>query len=224
MKSSNTHKATGKPKIYIFCDSALTFEDRLLIYEAISNLGDLFPMCEFVNLDTVDKKEINRQAADSFLKGTFNEDGKADGSVVLDKLRNAYEVFPNAEAVILMTAKDLYASSLNLNTCYGLANYRKHVTVQSVYHYQKLHKKEKLQCIRRTMRHELGHIFKMADDLKRINTEDRYGHHCTTPGCSMRQIHSFQEKIEYGKEEERSGVYFCKYCLADLNKYFSQNK
>lgn len=146
-------------------------------------------------MDTSPGAESNRKSADTFLQGTFNKNGQADGAIIIRKLQNAYTSLPNATAVVLLTAKDLFSSSLKLSWCFGTANYQKHVSVHSVFRYQGLTKEEKLRCIRRTLRHELGHIFGLANDLRRANTENYHGHHCTAPGCSMRQTGTLRELL-----------------------------
>lgn len=221
--NASVSKSVDKPRIYLFCDSSLTSEDRSLVTKVISEVCTLFPMCEVINMDTSPGAESNRKSADTFLQGTFNKNGQADGAIIIRKLQNAYNSLPNATAVVLLTAKDLFSSSLKLSWCFGTANYQKHVSVHSVFRYQSLTKEEKLRCIRRTLRHELGHIFGLANDLRRSNTENYHGHHCTAPGCSMRQTGTLRELLQYSAEEERVGTFFCKDCISDLNRYFSES-
>ena len=208
-------------KIYLFCDSSLAHGDRMLANEAVSQVRILFPMCEVVNMDISPDAETNRKMADTFLQGTFNENGQADGAKVIRQLQNAYASLPNAEAVVLLTARDLFSSILKLSWCFGTANYKMHVCVHSIYRYRSLPQKEKLRCIKRTLRHELGHIFRLANDLKRANTENNHGHHCTAPGCSMRQAGTLREFLQCSAEEECAGTFFCRDCVSDLKRYFS---
>ena len=192
----------------------------MMISDAASEIGKIFPMCEVVNLDEVNGKEINRETADAFLEGTFNEVARADATIILRRMKNAYNTFPNAGALVLFTTYDLHISSINAGWCFGAANYKSHVSVQSVFRYQSLPIMDQFRCIRRTLRHELGHTFGMASDLKRAHTEDKLGPHCTNPGCSMRQSSTLQALLRHATEEDRLGTYFCKECLADMNKEF----
>lgn len=211
---------TDKPKIYILCDSTLSAVARMMISDAASEIDEIFSMCEVVNLDALNGKEINQKTADAFLEGTFNEVARADATIILRRMKNAYNTFPNAEALVLFTAYDLWISSINAGWCFGAAAYKSHVSVQSVFRYQSLPIMDQFRCIRRTLRHELGHAFNMAIDLNRSNTEDKLGPHCTNPGCSMRQAANLQELLMRANEEDRLGTYFCEDCLADMNKKY----
>ena len=188
-----------------------------MISDATSEISKIFPMCEVVNLDEVNGKEINRETADAFLEGTFNEVARADATIILRRMKNAYNTFPNAAALVLFTTYDLHISSINAGWCFGAANYKSHVSVQSVFRYQSLPIMDQFRCIRRTLRHELGHIFGMVSDLNRANIENKFGPHCTNPGCSMRQASNLQELLMRANEEDRLGTYFCKYCMKGFN-------
>lgn len=220
----NLKKLVEQHKIYIFCDSALSSVDRLLVYDAISEIKQFFPMCKIVNLDTVagEGKETNRKIADSFLKGSFNEIARASCNIILDRLQKVRDTLPDCYAVVLITWYDLYIENPKVDWVFGAARVKNRVTVQSMFRYRNLTEEEKLRCIRRTLRHELGHNFGMAADLNRVNTEDHTGPHCTAPGCSMRQAGTLQKLLELSAEEKRVGTYFCKDCISDMNKTFDQ--
>ena len=194
----------------------------MMISDAASEIGRIFPMCEVVNLDTVNGNRPYQQTADAFLEGTFNEVARADATIILRRMKNALNTFPNAAALVLLTTYDLHISSINAGWCFGAANYKSHVSVQSVFRYQSLPIMDQFRCIRRTLRHELGHAFGMANDLERANTEDKLGPHCTNPGCSMRQTSNLQELLMRANEEDRLETYFCEDCLADMNNKFHQ--
>ena len=192
----------------------------MMISDAASEISKIFPMREVVNLDAVNGKEINQKTADAFLEGTFNEVARTDAMIILRRMKNAYNTFPNAAALVLFTAYDLHISSINAGWCFGAAAYKSHVSVQSVFRYQSLPIMDQFRCIRRTLRHELGHAFNMAIDLNRANTEDKLGPHCTNPGCSMRQVSNLQKLLICANEEDRLGTYFCGECLSDMNKKY----
>ena len=194
----------------------------MMISDAASEIGRIFPMCEVVNLDEVNGKEIHRETGDAFIEGTFNELARADATIILRRMKNAYHTFPNAVALVLFTAYDLHISSINAGWCFGAATYKSHVSVQSVFRYQGLPIMEQFHCIRRTLRHELGHIFGMASNLERANTEDKLGPHCTNPGCSMRQSSTLQSLLRHATEENRLESFFCKNCEEDFNEHFNQ--
>ena len=79
-----------------------------------------------------------------------------------------------------------------------------------------------LRCVRRTLRHEIGHALGLAMDPKRTNTEKHFGVHCTAPGCSMRQAENLLKLLRFSREEEQQGKWFCPDCLADLEKALSK--
>ena len=201
-----------KPKIYITYDSSLSPDDMAVIREATEELNALFPMCTVEHLDSV--------SGDAFLEGTFNEQGRANSNVILQRMHSAFEKLPDMAAAVLITDRDLYSSSLKLKWLFGAANIKRRVTAQSLCRYKDLDEANKSACIRRTLRHELGHCFGMASDLKRVNTEDNSGPHCTVPGCSMRQAENLQVLQMRANGEDRRGMYFCPDCMEDLKRHF----
>ena len=209
-------------RIYIICDSLLTAEERCLAEEAAEQLRTLFPALDTVGPTDEPAYRQARSQADRMVAEARREDGKADGSLLLKRLETVRRSLPQAAALVLITGSDLYASSLQLSWCFGVANYQRGVCVHSVYRYRKLTREEQLRCLQRTLRHELGHIFGMAKDKSRANTEEHFGPHCTSPGCSMRQAGTLRALLQCAAEEERSGEYFCQYCREDMQKYFSE--
>jgi predicted Zn-dependent protease/L-ascorbate metabolism protein UlaG (beta-lactamase superfamily) len=213
-------ETTQKPVIYVLCDTTLRAADRALISRAAGELQKLFPMCRLSDLCAGADTQGRRERADRLFDGTANELGRYDASVVLHRMRRQLAEYPNAASVALFTARDLFASSTKNTWCFGLAGISSRVTVQSICRYGQLTAEEKLLCVRRTLRHELGHTFGMAADPNRPHTEDHFGRHCTVPGCSMRQTGTLRELLQLAREEEQSGSYFCPGCLADLRRRF----
>lgn len=213
-------ETTQKPVIYVLCDTTLSAADRALISRAAGDLEKRFPTCRAADLCAGADPLGRRDRADRLFDGTNNELGRSDASVVLRRLRRRLGEYPNAASVVLFTARDLFASSTKNTWCFGLAGINSRVTVQSICRYRQLTPEEKLLCLRRTLRHELGHNFGMAADPTRPHTEDHFGRHCTVPGCSMRQTGTLRELLRLAGEEEQSGSYFCPECLADLRRRF----
>lgn len=100
-----------------------------------------------------------------------------------------------------------------LNFVFGVAHDR--YTVQSVARYRELPEFERYLAIKMVVQHELGHIFSMAADLSRLNTEDSLGPHCTNFGCVMRQGLSVPEWVQHALESHATGMVYCPQCLAD---------
>ena len=67
------------------------------------------------------------------------------------------------------------------------------------------------------MFHELGHVFGMAADLHRSNTEENFGNHCTNPGCIMRQGVNIDQWLHNAHMARRYGRIYCPQCMADAN-------
>ena len=223
MKETKPQNSNAK-RIYIICDSLLTAEERCLAEEAAEQLRTLFPSLDTVGPTAERAYEKVRAQADRMVAEARREDGKADGSLLLKRLETVRRSLPQAAALVLITGSDLYASSLQLSWCFGVANHKRGVCVHSVYRYRKLTRAEQLRCLRRTLRHELGHIFGMAKDKSRANTEEHFGPHCTTRGCSMRQAGTLRELLQRAAEEEQSGEYFCRYCREDMQKNFETQR
>ena len=77
---------------------------------------------------------------------------------------------------------------------------------------------DRMMAIRMVVQHELGHVFGMAADENRSNTEDNLGIHCTNPGCVMRQGLSVGEWLRHARESYGAGMIYCPQCLADAAK------
>lgn len=212
-----------KPVIYIFCDTTMTAPERAVVSRAAKDAEVLFPMCRVEESCAGEDPQGERPRRDGLFDGTKNEHGRYDASLVLRKLEQAQGEFPRAAAVVLFTARDLFASSTKNAWCFGLANSRTHVSVQSVCRYRKLSEEDRLLCVRRTLRHELGHAFGMAMDRRRAHTEVHFGLHCTNPGCTMRQSGTLTELLVLAREEDSAGTYFCAECREDLRRRMLRN-
>lgn len=126
--------------------------------------------------------------------------------------------------MLLFTGRDLCLSSQKVSWCFGAGNSGSHTAVCSVYRYESLSPQERLRCIRRTLRHEIGHALGLASNPKRANTEEFFGTHCVCPGCSMRQAGTLEKLLELSQEEEAQGSWFCPDCMAELRRAAEENK
>lgn len=120
---------------------------------------------------------------------------------------------------VMFVSQDLTARNGDgwLNFVFGIANGR--VTVQSVARYREIaNLGDRMAAIKMVAQHELGHVFGMAGNKNRSNTEDNLGMHCTNPGCVMRQGLSVPEWVRHARESYRSGIIYCPQCLADAAK------
>jgi predicted Zn-dependent protease len=103
-----------------------------------------------------------------------------------------------------------------LNYVFGLTDISFPSSVQSVARLIKDVKEGELRdlMIRRLLRHEVGHMFRLPL-WNRGNVEEKLGLHCTNV-CTMRQGMSIQEWAQETIEERNKGVHFCADCRNDL--------
>ena len=148
-----------------------------------------------------------------------NSSGRVNASQTLDRMVGLANSWDEHRAMILVTGLDLCTD--NCGWCFGAAKPAYKVTIQSVNRYRGLSSMMESACIRRTLRHEMGHIFCCAYSKYRSNTTDRLGIHCTNPGCSMRQTMSLNELMAAALEEDPRNC-FCPQCLQDLRNFKAQ--
>lgn len=119
---------------------------------------------------------------------------------------------------IVITSRDLTAFDCDdwLNFVFGEADGR--VTVQSVARFRQLSDTDRYLAIRAVIHHELGHIYGLAADVSRSNTEYNLGPHCTNYGCLMRQGLGLEEWVIHAREAYRLGRIYCPQCLAEAGK------
>lgn len=210
--------------IYILMDSSLTEEERREIAQAAEDNRPVFPGIgmETVNPGQSAAEEKIRKNMDTFIEGTQQESGKYDATRILKRMKSMTERRKEATAILLFIGRDLCLSSQKVNWCLGAGTLKGGRAVCSVFHYRGLTAQERLRCIRRTMRHEIGHTLGLAADLKRKNTEKSGGPHCTAPGCSMRQTGNLKKLLAFSLEEEQREQPFCPDCLEELRKRLHQ--
>lgn len=151
---------------------------------------------------------------------------RSDGNVQLDADRLldllAGEPYQKAEPHIdvMFVSQDLTArdGEQYLSFVFGIASGR--LTVQSVARYRDVTNQfERMMAIRMVIQHELGHVFGMAADLRRSNTEYDLGPHCTNRGCVMRQALTVYDWIRHAQDSQQAGMVYCPQCLADAKLF-----
>ena len=209
--------------IYIILDTELTGEERQTIVRAAKEAQPMFPGCrlEVVAPGNSPNDDAIRRVIDKYIEKTLKENGKYDASAVLDNMKYLVKRKKEARAILMFTGRDLCMSSHKLPWCFGASRIKGGSAVCSVYRYRPLTAPERLRCIRRTMMHEIGHVFGLASDLKRKNTAEHAGPHCTAPGCCMRQTADLPKLLACSLEEEQRGRWFCPDCQAELDKALS---
>ncbi len=226
-KQTSTPKellADGEKRIYIVMDSSLTEAERNAVARAVEDTRQVFPSCslELTGQGKSAAAEGIRKNMDTYLEGTRQENGRCNADQILRRLESLAQYKKEAAAILLLTGQDLCLNSQGASWCFGAGNRARHTAVCSLYRYQELTAPERLRCVRRTLRHEIGHALGLAMDPKRTNTEKHFGVHCTAPGCSMRQTENLLKLLRFSREEEQQGKWFCPDCLADLKKALSK--
>ena len=191
--------------IKVYCDPGITDKERDMILCAIKESAILYGCCFRLIQEPLDLRE----------EIAPNEKDQIDSTKIMDLLQSRSGAKDHKGAVVFFTSKDLY---LKDTWCFGAARVGGGVSVQSVYRYQKLSDDDKQAAITRTLRHEIGHIHLLASDLKRANTRRKFGIHCTSKGCTMRQSGTLKELLLHAKEED-PGDCLCDLCKRDLERF-----
>lgn len=187
--------------------------EQKMIVQASKELTSVFSMCNVMILNSISIGSLSWGEDGYFspkqmVKGT--EIGEQYDAVrVLANMRKARKHLTDNDALVLFVEKDLYHPDSKAKWCFGSASDVGNVTVQSVYRYRDLTDEEKLRCIRRTLRHELGHIFKLCKSPGRANTLRNAGMHCTNHNCSMNKTKNTSDLVLHSKLEAYEKNFFC---------------
>ena len=207
--------------IYLMYDSGLDELERTSIHEGLLEFQHVFPTRVIVNFGSEPWSSGNYSSADWYIqhaeiiRGYAHRQINADSLLKLMYNEPYQQNDPHVDA--LFTSADLTSKELKLNFCFGLTNGR--FTVQSVFRYRSLPKYDRKLAIKTVLQHELGHVFGMAWDPNRPNTEEKLGNHCTNRGCIMRQGMNTTEWVNLAREARKMGRLYCPQCLADARKY-----
>ena len=201
---------------YVCCDNFVTQSELEAIKRGLMETQPLFG--SQIICYGKDDWRIGRYRNAAQLMNSMPRDGsgKVNASQVLDKMKELTDSWGEPCAMIMVTGLDLRTD--DCGWCFGAAKPAYKVTVQSVNRYRELSSLFESACIKRTLRHEMGHIFCCAYSKYRSNTVDKIGIHCTNPGCSMRQTMSLNELKVAALEEDPRNC-FCPQCLQDLRNF-----
>lgn len=225
-KTAAAPEPRKKGLVHIVFDSSLSPAQQACISRAVADTQAVFPdfSLEITGDGKNPRAEGIRKNMDSYSEGAQQENGRYDAAVILKRLKSLAQYKKEARAILLFTGRDLCLSSQKVSWCFGAGNSGSHTAVCSVYRYESLSPQERLRCIRRTLRHEIGHALGLASNPKRANTEEFFGTHCVCPGCSMRQSGTLEKLLELSQEEEARGSWFCPDCMAELRRAAEENK
>ena len=201
--------------IYITADSSVTVSECDAICDGVKEMAKLFN-CIIICALQQDMDLGAFFSADEIIRTAPRvEQGKVDTKTALTTMGEIVKKFDRPGAVIMFTGYDLVA---NGTWCFGVARASNKCSIQSTLRYRGLSDDLKAKCIKRTLRHELGHIFNCASDIHRSNTVDRFGVHCINYGCSMRQVMNLQDLISAVGEEDSQRC-FCNQCMDDMRRF-----
>lgn len=205
--------------IFVCYDSDLDGFERRSISQAIVELNELFPEREIVNFGSAAWSDGDYSSADWYVKKAKlilrpGQEPQLDVNSIIRLLflEPWQESAPHID--VLFTSRDLAAKGLNF--CFGMTDGR--YTVQSVYQYRSLNAEDRRLAIKTVLWHELGHVFGCAGDLRRSNTEEKIGEHCTNFGCVMRQGMSLGEWVRHAREAKNCNRIYCPQCMADARR------
>ena len=209
--------------IYITYDSGLSEFERQAVVDAFTELDRIFPERRFVCYgdEPWDEGFLHCSAdwcVEHVRTVSVNGTTQLDAGSVCAMLDGELWQRNHPHISVMIVSHDLTAMTLNgyLNFCFGFA--RGAATVLSVARYRDLSDSDRYLAIKTVIWHEVGHIFGMASNPARRNTEYRLGMHCTSPGCVMRQSMSLTPLVHRARNIAKMGRIFCPLCLADARR------
>ena len=228
--------------IYVFTDSSVTEDEREMLMNAMASAARIYG-CWFLmepsgwgvpegaagdgrssglagaNGNASSSGRGGFSADDIIEKAPVNEKGQIGASEILTMMQAGFRSQELKGAMFIFTGRDLY---LNKTWCFGAARVGGGVSVQSMARFRGLSDSEKQAVISRTLRHELGHIHRLAADHKRAKVEKKFGWHCTSKGCTMRQSPNLKTLLKHAAEEDPENC-LCALCREDLRRFKEKN-
>lgn len=124
-----------------------------------------------------------------------------------------WQKYPETHLDVVIVSKDIYARGLNW--CFGCTS-SGIVSIQSVFRFRGEERQVKLDLIKRTLRHETGHLLGIPGPVgSHPRIYEKGGAHCNHL-CTMRQGWSLSEFKAQMIQEQKTGVIFCQDCLNEL--------
>ena len=202
--------------IYICWDKHVTETEIKAIHKAIEDIQAIFG-CSVYCYGNSRWLMGQYKSADEILAAVpKRSNGRVDGTKTMELMIKTSREWFEPGVFMLFTGKELAMDGMEW--CFGCARTGKRVAVESTAWYRNLPKGQMYACIARTLRHEIGHTFRCAADLKRPNTVNDHGPHCTNKGCTMRQTGTMDELLA-AIDEEDPRHYFCDQCMNDMRAF-----
>ncbi len=210
--------------VYLLLAESVLEEEREMILRAARKLPAVFPGCEVRVAGHRSQVRYAVPDVEAVLEKVPAEDGKRDASLLMRLLVADTRRLDPAGIWLLFLGDDLRLSSLRLSWCFGAASTGKRVSVQSFARFRGLTEEERFFCLRRTLRHEIGHMCGMAADRNRAGVVEDHGPHCSRPGCSMRQTGTLEKLLAARAQEEGREDCFCPDCRADYRRFVKKTE
>lgn len=219
---------TKKIPLYLYFDSTVPEDRQKMVREGVRDFARYVPGLTFARTDTEFWKD---QAEPLFAKAFEQSLTELDtGQTLLAKtmltaLDEGSKTWSgmgqgqrDAGAILYITTRDL--SVPKMTVCFGLTRVKARISVNSISRFADMKDpKEAELCIRRTMVHELGHMFGAPAPNRIIATKEDFGKHCTNPGCVMCQTPNLTKLLAAAKNEYRNENLFCVMCRRDIRKF-----
>ena len=209
--------------VYVYCDSSVTADEREMLVKAMESAAPIFGCCFMFSgsggFEVPGGGRLKKSVDEMVAAAALNDKGQISAKDMLDMASEVFGKMARKGALIVFTSRDLF---LKESWCFGAARVGGSVSVQSMARFRQLEPEVKQAVITRTLRHELGHIHRLAADPDRACTENKYGRHCTRSGCTMRQSVKLSILIEHAREEDPKNC-LCDLCRADLERFKRKN-
>ena len=200
--------------VYVLADSSIGAFEKSAIERGTEECAPVFG-CVFIRLFQDSWGDGPFSSADKIIRAAKKDNGIIDVTSAMKIMSDAMRTLKYPGAMMLFTRYDLK----NAQTwCFGVAQTQKMCSIQSTCRYKNMSDEDFVRCVARTMRHELGHLFRCANDDKRSNTIEKLGTHCTNSYCSMRQTMNIDELINAARHENPRNC-FCAQCREDMRQF-----
>lgn len=211
--------------IYVACSSRLKDREVAAVKRGAEDFGKLVG-CDIRFLGTKKWEEGKIHSADEFLaKGKLRNNAKTgykqlDTQSMSNMIANEVGTWKKKGTFVLVTDDDLYFPGIDW--CFGSA-YRGMV-VMSVARFRMNNVDSKTAdlCIRRTVNHELGHVYKAVRSNRKTAVE-KHGMHCTNKLCTMCRTSNTAE-LKRVAIAENGEPHFCAECEKSMKDYVKSQK
>ena len=214
-----------KIPLYLFTDSTVPDDLRGWVAEGVRDFSRYVPGLTLVRKESEFWNDgIGKVFADG-VQRSLTAEGKLLAKEMLTALDEGSKGWKGmgqgaeaAGAVIYITMKDLTVPKMTV--CFGLTRVKARVSVNSMSRFTNVKDRQSAAlCVRRTVVHELGHMFGAPAPNRVIAAVEDFGKHCTDPDCVMCQTPNLDRLLEAAQREYRNDELFCSRCRRDIRRF-----